>query len=185
MTVTSDHLSRITGRSKSKFSDEFCEVLNAVMDDYGITTPLRVCHFLAQVCHESGGFRYSKELWGPTEAQRRYEGRKDLGNVKDGDGYLFRGRGYIQLTGRDNYRRYSQFMDVNFEASPDMVAELPYAIDVAGWFWETRRINKAADAGDIRAVTKLVNGGTNGLDDRIRYFNLCQSILYPHKVDPI
>lgn len=135
---------------------------------FGIDTTLRKAHFLAQVAHESGGFRYVREIWGPTAAQRGYEGRADLGNVRPGDGKRFMGRGLIQITGRANYTEYSADMygDDRCVQEPVMLEMLPDAALCAGWFWQKRGLNRLADIDDIRAVTKRINGGYNGLADR-------------------
>lgn len=177
MHATKSNLSFITGRPEAIFSDLFVDALNNTMHVYGINTPLRAAHFIAQVCHESGGFRYPEEIWGPTPAQERYEGREDLGNIVDGDGYRFRGRGYIQLTGRANYKQYSEATGENFLMDPDEVTELPWSLDVCGWFWDKRGINKQADEDDVVAVTRRINGGTNGLEDRKRYLRAAKAIF--------
>ena len=137
---------------------------------FGIDTVLRRSHFLAQVAHESGAGRWLEEIWGPTPAQRRYEGRLDLGNTEPGDGYRYRGRGYIQLTGRANYAEFSRdmFGDDRAVLNPDMVAALPYAAWAAGWYWHKRGINALADRDSLELVTRRVNGGLNGLADRAR-----------------
>lgn len=151
---------------------------------FGINTKLRVCHFLAQVAHESGTGRWLKELWGPTPAQRRYEGRADLGNTQRGDGFRFRGRGLIQLTGRDNYERYSQTLHGDDRAvrDPDMVAKLPDAALAAGYFWDRDGINEWADGDDVLAVSRAVNLGSptsrgtpNGLEDRKAMLKLAKA----------
>lgn len=131
---------------------------------FGIDTELRKCHFLAQVAHESDGFRTATEY----ASGRAYEGRKDLGNTHPGDGVRFKGRGLIQLTGRDNYASYSRaiYGDSRCVDAPETVAGLPDAALAAGWFWRTKGLNALADKDDIRAVTRRINGGTNGLDDR-------------------
>jgi putative chitinase len=157
------------------FSPELSLALEQACMRFGINTELRVCHFLAQVAHESGTGRWLKELWGPTPAQSRYEGREDLGNTQPGDGFRFRGRGGIQLTGRDNYQRYSQaiYGDDRAVRNPDMVATLPDAALAAGYFWHRDGINAVADRDDVLAVSRAVNLGSpkskampNGLDDR-------------------
>lgn len=135
----------------------------------------RLAHYVAQIAHESGRFKYDRELWGPTEAQRRYDTRTDLGNTAaaDGDGFLFRGRGPIQITGRSNYRQFRDWARrfdsgaPDFEASPDAVLTSPWEGLAPIWYWETRRLNTYADRGDIEMVTRTINGGLNGLSDRI------------------
>lgn len=156
-------LQAIAGR---EIPDGLASALSSTAHRFKIDTPLRFAHFLAQLLHETGAFRWNRELWGPTAAQKRYEGRADLGNTDPGDGFRFRGRGYIQLTGRANYRAYSDFLGVDLVAFPDVVASLPFAAHVAGWYWNSRRINEYADADDIRRVTRAINGGYNGLADR-------------------
>jgi putative chitinase len=146
--------------------------LTLAMETYGIDTPVRQAHFLAQIGHESGGLRYTTEIWGPTPAQSRYEGRLDLGNTRPGDGSRFRGHGLIQTTGRSNHaktrdRLRKLFEKVpDFEAFPVSLAEPQWAALSAGDYWDMRDINVAADSGSIERVTRLINGGTNGLADR-------------------
>lgn len=132
---------------------------------FGIDSTLRKVHFLGQVAHESAAGRYMEEI----ASGRAYEGRKDLGNTQPGDGVRFKGRGLIQLTGRDNYRRYSRAMygDDRAVDDPAMVSRLPDAALAAGWFWQENGLNALADRDDIRAVTRRINGGHNGLQDRI------------------
>ncbi|KQO50660.1 glycoside hydrolase family 19 protein [Sphingomonas sp. Leaf257] len=142
-----------------------------------LDVPLRLAHFLAQAGHESAGFTRMYEIWGPTPAQRRYEGRADLGNVKAGDGFRYRGRGILQITGRDNYRRFGALIGVNIESQPDRAAEPAIAIALACAYWTSRRINAPADRDDIEAVTKLINGGLNGIDDRRQRLERAKAIL--------
>lgn len=151
--------------------------LLATLERYDINTKVRIKHFLAQLFHESGRFKWLEEIWGPTPAQKRYEGRKDLGNLQAGDGFRFRGRGAIQLTGRANYAQYSKARGVDFVASPELVSSPKYALDVAGWYWQSRNLNATSDTDNIRAVTKKVNGGFNGLDDRERWLELIRKEL--------
>ena len=155
--------------------------LNATFERFEINTPLRITHFLAQVLHESGGFRWLREIWGPTDAQRGYEPpsslARRLGNTEPGDGARYLGRGTIQLTGRYNYSQFSKAMGVDFVSHPEWVESAPYAVLVAGWYWNSRRINEAADRDDLLKVTRLVNGGTNGLADRQNYLNRAKQVL--------
>ena len=181
--VTLVQLLGVVGERNAAHAQRHLDGLNEAMKTYHITTPLRRAHFLAQVAHESGGLRFSEELWGPTAAQRRYEGRADLGNDQPGDGFRFRGRGLIQLTGRANYRAYTRHRhdlgdaEADLEAHPDLVGQPPLAADVAGWFWDNRKINDAADRDDVEAVTRKINGGLNGLEDRKRYLRLAKEAL--------
>jgi len=143
----------------------------------GINTPMRACMFVAQCAHESIGFTASIERWGPTPAQQRYEGRVDLGNIQPGDGYRYRGRGWIQLTGRANYRKASAALGFDYETTPDMVSRPVHASAVSGWFWKANNINRHADAGDYRAVTKAINGGYTGYDDRLARFRAGAAVM--------
>lgn len=148
--------------------------LNAAMEAYGITNPQQQAMFLAQIGHETGRLVFMVELWGPTPAQVRYEGRADLGNTQPGDGHLFRGRGMFQTTGRSNYATLTQRLrrkfpdkDVpNFEARPDLVANSEWAALAAADYWVQRGCGKYADIGDIEKVTRVINGGINGLEER-------------------
>ena len=136
-----------------------------LLNGYHINTPLRLAHFLAQIDHESGGFKYLTEL-GNRAYFNKYEGRKDLGNTEVGDGFRFRGRGYIQVTGRYNYLQLSKDTGIDFVNNPDLLATEVNAIVSACWFWSKRKLNALADKDDLIGITKRVNGGINGLDDR-------------------
>lgn len=150
---------------------------------YDLATNLRAAMFLAQVGHETGGFRWLREIWGPTAAQLGYEGRADLGNTQPGDGKRYMGRGLIQVTGRDNYIRLTERLRRRYPESPDFVADpdalcLPrWAALSAGDYWQSRSINVHADAGDIVRVTRLINGGTNGLPDRRARYELALEVF--------
>lgn len=133
--------------------------------------------FLAQCSHESGGFRYLSEIWGPSTAQRGYEGRRDLGNLQKGDGYLYRGRGFIQLTGRSNYRAAGAALGMPLEKNPDLVEQPGIAAKTAVYFWKANVQPKVSNWDDVNSITKVINGGYNGLDDRkMRYAAFKQSM---------
>lgn len=153
--------------------------LVATMLQRSINTPLRQAHFLAQLGHESGSFKYTEEI----ASGSAYEGRKDLGNTQKGDGERFKGRGLIQLTGRSNYEKYGASIgqDLTVDNKWTTVATNPQlAVDAAGWFWETAGLNDLADQDNIEKVTKRVNGGYNGLDDRKAYLKRAKWFLvYP------
>ena len=130
-------------------------------------TQRRVAHYLAQIGHETGQLRFRREIWGPTPAQRRYEGRKDLGNTHRGDGKRFMGRGLIQITGRANYAAYGQSVGRDLLADPDAVRREPaLCIGCSLWYWRTHGLDALADRDDLEAVTRAINGGLNGLGDR-------------------
>jgi len=160
-----------------ELSETLSDSLNQTFYKYKIDTEMRIAHFLAQVMHESGLFRYNEEIWRDTKAQRSYEGREDLGNTHQGDGYRYRGRGYIQLTGRRNYERFASDLGVDFISTPELVSQSPYNIVSAGWYWDKRDLNKYADVDDLRAVTLRVNGGYNGMSDRAKCLNQAKTIL--------
>lgn len=139
----------------------------AVLPRYGIAeTAARVANFVGQATHESGCFRYTREIWGPTPAQRGYEGRKDLGNIAPGDGYTYRGRGIFQITGRANYWQIGKALGLPLEATPALAESPPIAVEAAAWFWHARGLNQLADARDGDAITRRINGGLNGAAER-------------------
>lgn len=141
---------------------------------YGILdAPLRMAHFMAQVAHESGGFRYMEEI----ASGQAYEGRKDLGNVNTGDGKRYKGRGPIQLTGRANYRLFGRALGIDFEEHPEIVAYPSVGLMAGCHFWQMRGLNELADADDVVAITKRVNGGTNGLAERKAYLVKAKGIV--------
>lgn len=145
--------------------------LDTACQHAGITTPRRLAHFLAQVLHESGALFYVEEVWGPTATQLRYEGRLDLGNTQPGDGFRYRGRGPIEVTGRLNYLAIGKRIGYDLENKPDSASEIGVGSIIACDFWTTRfvSLNKLADRGGVEivpAITRVVNGGLNGLPDR-------------------
>ena len=154
-----------TDANVAKFADH----LEELMPKYGIDTPLRQRHFIAQLLHESGGFRYVREL----ASGAAYEGRTDLGNVVKGDGVKFKGRGLIQITGRYNYRKLSWalFGDDRLLETPEILEEPSYAVESACWFWKTNNLNAHADKDNIVAITRRINGGLNGLSERKKYYD--------------
>lgn len=131
--------------------------------------------FLAQCSHESGGFRYLSEIWGPTAAQRSYDGR--MGNSESGDGYRYRGRGYIQLTGKNNYTAAGKALGLDLVKNPDQAATPDVGAKTSVWFWKTNVQPKISNWDDVTAITKVVNGGYNGLEDRkMRYAAFTQAM---------
>ena len=184
-------------------AEKWCVALRYTCSNFDINTPERVAGFLAQVGHESGGFRFTVEnlnyraealtrVWpsrfppGIAEsyamqperiANRAYADRMGNGDEASGNGWAYRGRGLIQLTGKDNYAAFS--LEANNEAltKPDLVAEVELAALSAGWFWSRNGLNTLADNKDIVGMTVKINGGTNGLDDRqMRYSRLLSTL---------
>lgn len=134
--------------------------------------PAIFAQMLAQVLHESGAFRYVTEIWGPTPAQIRYEGRRDLGNVQRGDGRRYMGRDLIQITGRANYHALSKWVGFDFEANPDALAMSNWLGIGVIWYFVTRPdLMRYCRAGNIEMVTRLVNGGLNGYPDRLQWYD--------------
>jgi len=155
----------------------FAPVLSAAMAEFEINTDARQQAFIAQVLHESGLFRWLVELWGPTATQLRYEVRQDLGNCEPGDGFKFRGRGLIQLTGRANYEAAGAALGVDLITNPELLGEPELASRSAGWYWKTHGCNELADSGDFEAVTRAVNGGLNGYADRLALWESAKEVL--------
>jgi predicted chitinase len=151
------------------------------MVNCGISTPLRAAAFLAQIAHESAELRFMQELWGPTAQQKKYDPpsnvAKSLGNTQPGDGFRYRGRGPIQITGRANYKKYGDLLGVDLVGNPDLAAKPEYAFQTAGLFWRMRGLNELADAEDFTTITKRINGGLTGLAERQRYYEVAKKAL--------
>src|SRR5262249_38219297 len=138
---------------------------------------------LAQLAHESAEFRWMHEIWGPTDDQKHYEPpshkAKELGNTQKGDGFRYRGRGPIQVTGRANYKKYGDLLGVDLEGNPDLAAQPQYAFAVAALYWDLHKLNALADAEDFETITRRINGGVNGLADREKYYQGAKDALIP------
>lgn len=159
------------------FAVTYAAHLGRTMAEYAINTPARQAAFLAQIGHESAGFRHTRELWGPTPAQRRYEGRADLGNTEPGDGRRFLGRGLIQITGRTNYTKCARALGLPLLERPELLEAPEAACRSAGWYWSVHGLNRFADTDQFGALTRAINGGYNGLDDRIARWLLARRTL--------
>lgn len=170
-------------------ASRFAPYLSAGMAFYGIDTPQRQAAFLAQIGHESGGLKYVSEVWGPTEAQSRYEGRKDLGNYFPGDGSKYRGHGLIQTTGRANHIRVRDRLRLRFDNVPDFEKE-PEALMDTQWaslsacdYWDMRNLNALADVGDFEGISARINGRNretgmpNGYEDRCERWEFAKKAL--------
>lgn len=153
--------------------DEFVDSFNKYSDMFGINTPLRTVHYLAQVFHESGCLRYVEEIASGAAYDTGALAIK-LGNTpqKDGDGQKYKGRGFIQITGKANYQAYrdSGYCNGDVVAHPEWLCNSPGNQKASMWFWKTKGLNALADRDDIKAVTKKVNGGYNGLASRQYYY---------------
>jgi len=148
-------------------------VLQSTLEAYEIDTRLRIAHFLGQTCHESAGFRTTEEF----ASGKAYEGRKDLGNVKAGDGPRYKGRGLIQLTGRANYKTLGEALGIDLEGDPFQAAEPALSLRIACEYWKKRKINPDCDRDDVVAVTKKIQGGDRHLDERRNYTRKAKEAL--------
>lgn len=174
--MTPKDLARATGARLDR-ATEWLPHIEAAMAEFDITTPARQAAFLAQIGHESGGLHWVVELWGPTPAQARYEGRKDLGNTERGDGFKFRGRGLIQTTGRANYAATGEALGLDLLNDPMQLAMPENAARSAGWYWQNRGLNTLADVGDFRRITLRINGGLNGMGERLALHEAARAVL--------
>jgi putative chitinase len=161
------------GARQAEIIDAVGPVLEARLTEYAINSDLRRAHFLAQTCHESAGFRTTEEF----ASGSAYEGRKDLGNTQPGDGARYKGRGLIQLTGRANYLEYGQALGLDLVEHPETAAEPVTSLLIACEFWKRRGLNQFADQDDIETITRRINGGLNGFDDRKAYLTKAKAVL--------
>ena len=199
--LTKDQLKQMV---KNPYIDHWYEVLEQLLDDYDINTPLRVAHFVAQCAHESGNFVFIKEnlnykaaslqkifsKYFPTaELAQQYAGRPEMianriyanrmgnGDEASGEGWRYHGRGLIQLTGKDNYTFFAGSLDISVEDAAAYMETFEGAAQSACWFWEQNNLNRFADANDVKGLTKAINGGYIGLDDRISHTEHALHIL--------
>lgn len=175
--MTPDELSKAMNIPLAR-AQRWADALTAAMAGGQINTRLRIAAFLAQIGHESGSLVYSKELGGPSYFAK-YDGRKDLGNIQIGDGARFAGRGLIQVTGRANYAKASQviFGDDRLLKTPELLEQPEWAAKSAVWFWTSRNLNLLADGAQFTDLTKKINGGLNGQEDRKARYQLALSVL--------
>ena len=166
MTITLNQLKIITPSGDASLLASLVEPLNRILPQYEINTPLRIAHFLAQAAHETADFRTLVE-YGPDNYFSRYDGRKDLGNTVPGDGLRYKGRGIFQLTGRINYRVYGQRLGIDLENNPAKAADAAVSVQIACEYWKAKGLNGWADRDDVKEITRRINGGYNGLQDRI------------------
>lgn len=201
--VSTEQMKTILPRMNWEKAQSYLPFIATVLPKFGIDTPLRKAHFLAQVAHESGGLKYSKEnlnysaqglrsVFGkyfrtmeiaqsyarkPEKiANKVYADRMGNGNEASGDGWKYKGRGLIQLTGKENYQKFSQDYGVDCVNNPDLLLDPEWALTSACWFWKKRNLNRYADNDDILMVTKRINGGINGLNDRQQYLDSLKRI---------
>lgn len=203
--LTYDHLLLINDGLNAQDCKYYIDAINDILPQYDINTPLRLCHFLAQILHESGHLKYKSEnlnysakalrsVFGkyfktdeianqyarkPEKiANRVYANRMGNGDENSGDGWKYRGRGLIQLTGKDNYSQCAKDIQLDILTNPDIITTSPEAcIKTACWFWKVNNLNMLADKDDILVITKRINGGTNGLEDRKNILKKAKNIL--------
>jgi putative chitinase len=184
-------LTKIVGSPTAKQQANMRSVLlglDQMGDALGVNTAQRLAQYLAQLMHESGSFVFDREAWGPTLAQKGYEGRKDLGNVEPGDGSKFRGHGPIQITGRVNTEDFRDWCRAqglpapDFEERPELINTDPWEGIGPLWYWSTRNLNRYADEGNIEMLTKRINGGLNGYPDRIERYVRVSLILLGYEM---
>ena len=157
--------------------DPHLPFIGPAMERGGITSPVRIAAFIAQLAHESGDYLWMQELADGSA----YEGRRDLGNVLPGDGPRFKGHGPIQITGRANHRACGQALGIDAEANPLLLTQPKYGTAAAVWFWTVGNgqidLNLLADRGWFTTITRVVNGGRNGLEDRLVRWKRCRAVL--------
>lgn len=173
--ITEDILLQIMPNLNRSRCEDYFQFLQQAMDEFEINTPLRETAFLAQIAHESGEFKYLEEIWGPTDAQKNYEppSKKadELGNKEPGDGKRFKGRGAIQLTGRGNYEKFGEVLDLDLITHPEWAADPQVAFRVSGAFWKLNGLNELADQQQFEKITRRINGGLTGQPERLKYYN--------------
>lgn len=173
--ITEDILLQIMPNLKRSLCEDYFPFLDQAMEDFEINKPLREAAFLAQIAHESAEFKYLEEIWGPTGVQKNYEPPSnkadELGNKKPGDGKRFKGRGPIQLTGRGNYKKFGELLNLDLVNHPEWAADPQVAFRIAGAFWKTHGLNELADQQEFETITRRINGGLTGLDDRLKFYH--------------
>ena len=202
MELTLDQLKQVI--PKNQYVGYWHHALAQLLPQYEINTPDRIAAFLAQCVHESGGFVFIKEnlnyrwqslrkvfpKYFPTDAlaqqyekqpqkiaNRVYANRMGNGSENSGDGWQFRGRGLIQLTGKNNYTLFANSLNIDLETTVSYLETFEGSVESACWFWQTNNLNYWADIQDMVTLTKKINGGTIGLQDRIEHYNHCLEIL--------
>ena len=173
-TITPDILRKISGsRVNTKVVNEIVQNLPEVLETYNINNKLRIAHFLGQLAKESDHFNTYEEY----ASGDAYEGRRDLGNTKRGDGRRYKGRGPIQITGRFNYRKYGQKLGVDLEDNPQLATDPRIGLMIAGQYWYDHGLNALADRDDGKQITRKINGGYNGLKERLELTERAKHIL--------
>lgn len=163
----------IAPNSREEIIGPLVGYLNKYMPKYGVDNYLRVCHFLAQAAHEAASFRTLEEY----ASGAAYEGRKDLGNTQRGDGVRYKGRGIFQLTGRANYRDIGKKIGMDLENNPELAESPEVSVLTALEYWRSRNLSTLADADNVELITRRINGGLNGFEDRKKYLARCKQVI--------
>jgi putative chitinase len=171
--ITRDQIKKIAPNSKDEIVGPLVGYLNMHMPKYGVNNYLRVCHFLAQAAHEAASFRTLEEY----ASGSAYEGRRDLGNTQRGDGVRYKGRGIFQLTGRANYKRIGDLIGLDLENNPELAESPEVSVLTALEYWKTRGLSGWADKDNVAMITKLINGGYNGFEDRKKYLAKAKEVI--------
>ena len=175
--ISKEQLTKCLPHAQEADIDLFFESLNKAMAEFEINTPVRIAAFLAQIAHESGSLFYKEEIASGSD----YEGRRDLGNIYQGDGKKFKGRGIIQLTGRHNYKWASDALGLNLINNPYQATKPEISCRIAGLYWKSRGLNTYADKNSIegfKEITRRINGGYNGWTDRVNHWTKTKAVLY-------
>lgn len=177
MIVTEHQLLKVIPRAGDKIK-LYLPLINKYANTFGIDTPLRMAHFLAQVFHETAELSHMKEIGNEAYCHKYEVGKlaKMLGNTKKGDGYKYKGRGFLHLTGRANYQAYqsSKYCQGDIMSNPKLLEQPVGAVKSAMWYWQKRGLNKIANNDYLLGVTKIINGGDNGIESRRRYLTKCK-----------
>lgn len=175
-TITPEVIKKIVpGCKLDRIKELYPYILEAFIEAEIMSLP-RIAAWLAQVSHESGSFKYNEEL----ASGEAYEKRKDLGNIYKGDGVTFKGRGFIQITGRSNYTQLSKALGIDFVSKPELASKDEYSARAAAWYWKSRNLNKYADLNSQEGfdkITKLINGGWNGREQRNKFYEKAKEVL--------
>lgn len=194
MNIDKSQLALIMPAAREQDIDWYLDALNEQLPKFDIDTPLRLAHFIAQIAHESGSFKYKSENLNYSAKALRavfgkyfdsdemaeqyarkpeqianivYAGRMGNGDTESGDGWRYRGRGLIQLTGRENYSHCAQAIGVDCENQPELLSDDAQAtVAAACWYWQSRKLNDLADMDDVKGITRKINGGLHGLEER-------------------
>lgn len=173
MQISNEQLRYIYPDCPSATLDKYVPLLNVTMDRFEINTPVRIRMFLAQVGHESGQLRYTEEL----ASGQAYEGRVSLGDTEPGDGVRYKGRGLIQITGRNNYALCGLSLDLPLLDNPELLAQPDAAALSAGWYWQNNNLNSLCDLNLFQELTKRINGGLNGYPNRYQLYQRALQVI--------